>query len=251
MRVLRDAMRRNSGRIWHEKAWAERHDLSMSEETITEMLLLRLLRAAKGSSFQIDVFNKIEEVTSGADWEFWFLGLLNHVVLRIQAKRLFRTGRYASLDPQGGQTTQLIKDATKWGSHPYFAFYNDETFFPQSFPVRRCCEYHGPSYCGCLLVPAMEVLKLGSKNPTHFSRVALPLHCIVCGQQGSLNSDLASTVANNLGIDIRSGFMGAEQTFRLTDYIGKDPEDVDGHCKYLQERNLAGVALIQQSSELE
>jgi hypothetical protein len=158
--------RRNSGRIWREMAWAERHNLSMSEETITEMLLLRLLRSAKGTGFWIEVFNKLEEAVSGADWEFWFVGTQSCVVLRVQAKRLFRSGRYASLDlVPGGQTTQLIKDAAKWGCHPYFAFYNNEAYFPQSFPTPLCCEYRGPSCCGCLVVPAMGSYDLVAKSP--------------------------------------------------------------------------------------
>jgi hypothetical protein len=79
MKALRDAMRRGAGRIWHEKAHAEKLNLFLSEETITEMLLLRVLSAAKGSGFRVRVFNKIAERTSGADWEFWFFGSQNYV----------------------------------------------------------------------------------------------------------------------------------------------------------------------------
>lgn len=245
MRLLRDAMRRNSGRIWHEKARADNLSLFLNEETITEMLLLRLLSTAQTNDFRLQVFNKAEEVKTGADWEFWFIGLQNVVVLRIQAKRLFRSGLYASLDPQGQQTSQLIRDARTWKCHPFFAFYNDATYFPKPYPVCLCDEYRAPSYCGCVLVPAPLVQKLGTKNPTVLANVAFPWHCLLCDNGRTRHADLASIVAGKLGIDLREEVAAPAHMLDLVEATDKELHGLDRGQSYLERRKLAGVALFE------
>lgn len=65
MRSLRDEMRKQAGWVWHEKVRADAHGLFLNEETITEILLLRLSKAAQHGQFSVKVFNKAEENQDG------------------------------------------------------------------------------------------------------------------------------------------------------------------------------------------
>lgn len=68
---LRYAMRREAGRVWHQKEKAEHLGLFMNEETITETLLLRLAVEFRAGGLVVRPFTKAEETKNGADWEFW------------------------------------------------------------------------------------------------------------------------------------------------------------------------------------
>jgi hypothetical protein len=137
-----------------------------------------------------------------------------------------------SLEPRGGQTKQLIADAGR--CYPYFAFYNDAKFFPALFPACGC-DYHGPSYCGCLLVSAPEVQTRGSRDPVELVGVSIPLHCLL-GDNGQ-DKDVVKAVADNLRIDLRREREPPNRILSLLNSISKEPGGEDRG--YLSERKLA------------
>jgi hypothetical protein len=172
------------------------------------------------------------------------VGVRNTIGLRVQAKRLFPSGVYASLRPQGGQTSQLIADAGN--CYPFFALYNGARHFPAPYPACQCGEYRGPSYCGCLLVSALEVQSRNSNDPADLVSDARPWHCLLC-EAGKLGkSDLVEVVADNLRIDLRRDLDERDPVLALASLIGRKPSDRDGSQNYLHERKLAGVVLVQK-----
>ena len=175
---LRDTMRQEAGWVWRTMARATSLRVFLNEETITETVLFRLADAAQGRNFLVRPFTKSEEKKNGADWEFWFAFGPNLVGLRVQAKRLFRSGRYDSLDPTGEQTKNLISQANI--CVPVFVFYNGANKSPRLCESCRCTEYRLPSYSGCVVGHAEDVRKSASNDPRLISKFSIPWHCMLC-----------------------------------------------------------------------
>lgn len=133
---------RHVGRwVWREQEDALHFGLKLQEETITEMLLLRMAREFSSSGLSVKMFNRIQEGGSkrykkpgnGADWE-WFIKTDHcEVGFRIQAKVLssgltrggrLSVGKYDGLLKDKKQTNDLIIGAGSKRFNPIYIFYN-------------------------------------------------------------------------------------------------------------------------------
>lgn len=257
MKPLRNAMRREAGRVWQEKARAARLGLFMSEETITELTLLNLAAVFQGHGLLVQPFTKAQETRNGADWEFWFIQGARSVGLRVQAKRLFPNGNYASLEPGGSQNRKLILHAGR--CCPVYIFYNDAPAYRCNSPDCACGEYRGPSYRGCTLAPAAAVARTTNNSASSLQGVTIPWHCLVCESAANTMS-LPETIAENLNRRFaqvdghRCEAVATPHEFRPYDdikghpgleFMGGDGYDEPGWLAgYLSERELAGIALV-------
>jgi hypothetical protein len=183
MRNLRRAIRDQAGWVWGTTARAARLGLYFNEETITETILFQLAYAAQGRDFWVFPFSKAAEAHSGADWEFWFQVGSNLIGLRVQAKRIFRSGLYESLDVTGQQIDKLIANAR--GCVPVYVFYNGLIGKNVNKNNNFCSEcksdeFRGPTYGGCSIALAEDVKKHKSNDPKAIAIFAIPLHCIFC-----------------------------------------------------------------------
>jgi hypothetical protein len=71
--------------------------MALGEETITETVLYEIALAHRGGNFAVTLATKPQEARHGADWEWWLVKGNIGVSFRVQAKRLFRDGKYQSL----------------------------------------------------------------------------------------------------------------------------------------------------------
>ncbi|MEQ9436671.1 DUF6615 family protein [Hyphomonas sp.] len=181
-----------AGIIYSETHHALKHSrFSLQEETITEMLLLRLSRRFVDTIFDFRAFTKSEEglvsknnpYPTGADFEFWFTDYLgNQIKLRAQAKRQFPSGKYEGLNPSSKQIQYLLKHSAD--ALPIYLFYNVKGMYDYSsaitYPSGR--NFASPSYWGCAYALASDVLSLG-KNPGPGDLLPArmwPWHTLVC-----------------------------------------------------------------------
>lgn len=132
--------------------------LVIHEETITEMLLLRCVRVARGrqpgggkrgripsfgvasflsrrgrssfTAFDVKMFSKAEEGGrkekggNGADWEWLFKVGDCEFGFRVQAKRLYKNSGYDGFGGNNKQNNDLIAQAQTSGLIPVYVFYN-------------------------------------------------------------------------------------------------------------------------------
>ena len=266
MKPLRDTMRREAGRIWREKASAEQFGLFMNEETLTETLLFHLARRFQGNSVRVHPFTKAQETRNGADWEFWFAQGQQAVGLRVQAKRLFPSGNYDSLNPNGQQTQNLIKRSGN--CFPVFVFYNDERVYSCYTPECNCGDYRGPSYLGCTLTSAYIVSGLAHRNLTLLARECIPWHCLLCDRKSTKHTSLPAIVAASVNerfartaasdVDLSRKCETVETPLQFRSHVEQMADKRDGRTvrrggdfeepawleEYLERRVLAGILLI-------
>ena len=263
MRPLRDAMRREAGRVWREKARAEALGLFLNEETITESTLLNLATGFHGHGLLVQLFTKAEEKKNGADWEFWFVQGTRAAGLRVQAKRLFPSGAYDSLNPSGPQITTLISSARN--CCPVYVFYNDASVYRSSSPRCSCGEYRAHSYLGCTLAPATAVARAASNSASSLQEITIPWHCLLCesvAKKTSMPEVTAERLNNCLAETDDHRCEVVETPSRLQPYTEGSgyhhPELIysDGYggpqwlAGYLSEEMLAGVALVSTAERL-
>ena len=238
--------------VWHEQGAARHHGLKLQEETITEMLLLRIARECEDLGLRIKMFNRIQEggrkdlgiVGNGADWE-WFVDTdYCHVGFRIQAKVLsseltpvrgaVSVGRYEGLHDDRQQTDDLIADARKWKANPIYVFYNhswvaDRALFSapnHSYSVR-------PGDWGCAVATASFVKNTKGNKLSALYPGMLPWHRFF-GWDRSCVSQKAMT------------HMLGDQEFFIEstrpDWLGMMLEGDERLNGYLLENRLQGVA---------
>ncbi len=170
-------------KTWRDLYDSQRLGLSISEESITDMLLLEMLRRTKRIACK--KFTRAGERKSGADWQWWFISGYRGFPIRIQAKRLYSGGRYEALKYKKGskhdQTNTLLRIARIDGFLPLFCFYNywGSKTFPQN------------SNYGCALASARLVkehlLKYGSKENiiASIKPLSVPWSDLVCSNDHS------------------------------------------------------------------
>ncbi len=254
MKELRDAMRREAGWVWRAMARAASLGVFLNEETITETVLFRLAEAAQGRGFLVFPFTKPEETKNGADWEFWFAFGPKLVGLRVQAKRLYRSGRYDKLEPTGKQIDHLIARAGI--CVPIFVFYNDADNSSHLCKECECPDYRSPTYHGCVVALAEEVRKTASNDPRQMSDFTIPWHCMLCDSRQRMVLDYIGVTGN---IPYLQGLTRTADGARAEDYkssvedrirqlvararerTSSEPDWLD---RYLKERELAGLVLF-------
>ena len=160
---LRDYLRQRAAWVWNEQGHAFDHGLTLQEETLTEMLLLRMARDHAKHGLAVTMFNKTEEGINGADWEWIIRTRSCELGLRVQAKRLFHHGKsqdYGGLDPKSDQADKLI---TKAGPNiPLYVFFNhDHGLNSNLLHGGGEHPYRGRSYWGCAIACAKAGVTTG------------------------------------------------------------------------------------------
>lgn len=180
----------------------------MSEETHTETALLNIALKHQSGSLVVKPATKSAEGHHGADWLWWFVRGNKGISCRVQAKRLFRSGRYESLlksgkDKRGRQVDpyeqlhKLVTTAQRAKAIPLYCFYNFDLgayFFrgPNSC-VRH--NYRVPSFWGCSLSLPNNVLRARSDHLADLERFMMPWHRLVCGH-GNLLANTAAGIGH-------------------------------------------------------
>lgn len=67
---LRGYLRQRAASVWNHQSHAFDHGLALQEETLTEMLLLRMAQDHAKHGLSVKMFSKAEESVNGADWEW-------------------------------------------------------------------------------------------------------------------------------------------------------------------------------------
>ena len=237
--ALRDYLRHQAGWVWREQARAFDHGLSLQEETLTEMLLLRMARDHAKRGLSVTMFNKPHEAVEGADWEWIIRTPSCELGLRVQAKSLYRHGTgsdYGGLDPKSSQVDKLIASADS--CIPVYVFYNHERG-TNSRLLNAGGErpYRGRSFWGCSVAGAHAVKATRSNRLKDLREIMKPWHNLVTetGQCGA--SALLAMSENGLGDTMPA-------TRRQVIERIRDPEFM---LQYLLEQELTGVAVIDFS----
>jgi hypothetical protein len=170
---------------------ADRLRMAYNEETITETLLLTLAERHAGRGLSIRAYTKHEEGTgtkatsgkpTGADWSFWFANTHNlGIELRIQAKRLFSSGKYDSLDGTGKQIKDLQKNCGS--AIPLYVFYNNTSeVWLEHLLESFCCLSGFPrdTDWGCTYAPLISIPNKLGPTPAEILHMR-PWHTLVCG----------------------------------------------------------------------
>ncbi|WP_170409911.1 DUF6615 family protein [Ruegeria arenilitoris] len=233
---IRDYLRQRAGWVWNEQGHAFRRGLCLQEETLTEMLLLRMAKDQARHGLRVRMFSKAEEKLNGADWE-WFIRTPScSLGLRVQAKRLYLRSTkkdYGGLDPKSGQVNNLISMAG--GNHPVYVFFNHAYGVSSaSFTSGGEAGYRGRSFWGCTIASAHKVKAANSNSLKKLKLVMKPWHHLVqpsgvCGANAILGSPRSKTqfAADNPDPQWL-------QLFQQTDFLQE----------YLEEHELAGVAYL-------
>lgn len=234
---LRLYLRNLAGWAWNKQGHAFNHGngLCLHEETLTEMILLRMALDNKKHNLRVRMFNKHEERKNGADWE-WFVKTAHcSHRLRVQAKRLYHSSvhaGYGGLDLKQVQHARLISHARTKGLTPVYVFYNhNHGKGSAAFPDNPTSEFRGKSHWGCSIMHAKHV----TQNVFSTLQSAMqPWHELV-GQNGScgLNFQTQSSAAQSEVI----GEIPADPPGWLLDWGNPDALN-----KYLIENSLVGVA---------
>jgi hypothetical protein len=163
------------------------NDASISEETITEMLLLEL-GTNHPKEVKIVPFNKIEEGNIGADWEWCFYDSYKsqYQPVLVQAKLLDdKDDSYSHVDRFIGKTgvrqiDRLLSTAAKRNVPAIYAFYNhlDDV---NRVPKDHCRSFLEPESWGCSIALASAVrATLPLKTFEALKECSRPLPCILC-----------------------------------------------------------------------
>ncbi|NSX53275.1 hypothetical protein [Parasulfitobacter algicola] len=256
-------------RIWADWVWSRQEaafhkGLKLQEETITEMLLLRIAEHTEGLGVHVKMFNKYEEggraakkgkpavQGNGADWE-WFVETPECMVgFRVQAKVLFHKqdkrggyvlGRYDGLKVGSLQSTDLISMAGD--ANPIYLFYNhglvkDVHLFNNSGPP----DHFGQTCWGCSVATADFVAAKKSNKLSALIGGMVPWHLFFGIGKTCRTKEAMKTMAGNQSF--RRATHRPEWVPMLSDTIGALDEDSRIYLdEFLSERRLEGVAHIK------
>jgi hypothetical protein len=225
--VLRDYLRHRAGWVWREQARAFDHGLALHEETLTEMLLLRMARDHAKHGLSITMFSKPVEAVEGADWEWIIRTTGCDIALRVQAKRLYRRGTgpdYGGLDLKSPQVDKLIKRAGS--SIPIYVFYNHD-HGTQSDRLNAGGEYpyRGRSFWGCSVAHAQAVKAKKSNSLKDLRDIMRPWHHLVtdtgaCGAKAALGVS-EDARRDTIDDDRRQVFERIEDPEFMLDYLSR------------------------------
>ena len=130
----------------------------LGEETLTDLLVLDMLPHRSMNAFTIHHPTKPQESLIGAD----LLICIRYSGgsgrrLALQAKKLYPTGRYDTLEHKDTSGTRQIdkldRFARWWGAVPVYLLYNHVDPLPIHRPYWHCCRDRDAEQLGCTLVP--------------------------------------------------------------------------------------------------
>ncbi|WP_421407421.1 DUF6615 family protein [Agrobacterium tumefaciens] len=183
--------------IWQRRGASKAARLPISEETVTENLLLDLYQKYPGE-VTIVPFTKPLEGKTGADWAWSFEssdGKRSFPML-VQAKALDHRdheypeiGRFigrSKTTPRKKQIDQLIDTAKKLNFPAIYAFYNhlvDESRVPNNCRSMAMVGSPMPDSWGVSLARAEDVAaSLADQTFDTHRKHSMPLHCLLCSQ---------------------------------------------------------------------
>ena len=264
---IRNYLRLRAGWVWNQQNRAFRHGLALQEETITEMLLLRMAKDRSKHDMRVHMFNKPEEGKNGADWE-WFIHTSScSLGLRVQAKRLYRGQDYGGLNLKGQKPRQidkLISHAKPSNLQPVYVFFNHDRGINSGL-LQAGGEpwYRGRSFWGCSIASAHEVKAVGSNKLKDILKdpkpIMVPWHHIIDpdGQCRASRIPTASDKKPLLNIpapewvNTLSRIEGIQSDLDEAGSIQSDFEETERISRYLEmyleENDLAGVAHLDFS----
>lgn len=237
---IRDYLRRRASSVWTEQSRAFDHGLSLQEETLTEMLLLRMAQDHAAHGLKVTLFNRPTEAINGADWEWVIRTPDCEIGMRVQAKRLYHRRQeadYRGLDPKSPQVDKLIDQA---GSFiPVYVFYNHEHGkISDLLKAEGKRSYSQRRFWGCSVASAHAVKEANSNRLKDLVKVMKPWHHLVT-ETGACNLHSILGRSENTGPGM----------------ITHSPSDVAEHIHnqdfmlgYLSEKELAGVAVLDLSN---
>lgn len=240
---IRPYLRTLAGWTWNRQNEALKLGLTLQEETLTEMLLLRIARDCAPLGLKVRMFTRAQEKLNGADWEWTFKSAHCSFALRVQAKRLYmkgpNAGRYGGWSPSGAQAKKLIADAGT-DYFPIFLFYNNKA--SSLFDQRPSHGFHGPSQWGCAFANAQDIEKASSNWPRTIIDKMHPWHelfdlCQIEGTRG-----IPPYGASDRG-ESEEGALTTPSRLWMQPFIGQETIE-----QYLEERDLAGVAYFDATS---
>lgn len=159
---------------------------NVGEESLTDWILYEVSQRIKNSGYI--KFNRHQEArTTGADWEWWFIGKHKSLRLRVQAKKVEAAKDvYPSLaytNKYGLQIEKLIKDSKTVNAIPMYALYTA----PSGIPQVKCTGKPNPGKGeGVFLSDANylfnKYIKPGRSKiaPVQIIEDSNPLSCLLC-----------------------------------------------------------------------
>lgn len=241
--------------IWKDLRDSSKANLLRGEETITDDLLLALARRHP-REVKIKQFNKRQEKSTGADWEWWFGDGIRWFGIRTQAKRLdIPNLHYKNITRNIGKTgrkqiDRLIKDAHSNQCYPAFCFYN-YWCESQYDPIWKCGTLAPVrELLGCTVADASAV-KHSAKTVTPLAavdKVAWPWMCLVCCQgfspPGATLPQRASDFIHQMAENTDSI---PEIADKLPEYVSQSLDKRDlGQGDFADDPELAGVVVINE-----
>lgn len=249
---------RDVGRwVWREQEDALHFGLKLQEETITEMLLLRMARDFSSSGLKVNMFNRIQEGGSkrykktgnGADWE-WFIETDHcEVGFRIQAKVLssglthggrLSVGKYDGLLKDKKQTNDLITGARPKCFNPIYIFYNHPWISDRVlFSALKGPNVASPTEWGCSVSTASFILHQTDNRLSSLIGGMLPWHVFFGLGRGCVAQEAMLNMAGE------QEFYSETPRPDWLNFMHDGPYAMD---EYLAERDLAGVAYFKVES---
>lgn len=175
----------------------------LNEEALTALNLQALYKAHSNEVTVLDFTRAEESSTSGADWEWWFLGKKCFGCV-VQAKRLEESRYEIGYVPKNNypQIDRLLDYAIDVGVEPLYCFYNWWHFSKNPSPW-NCGSYaKKDSLQGCTVADGWGIYQQhlsGIYDANSISRIAEPWHCIVCCEvRGKDPAERAKNIVGNL-----------------------------------------------------
>jgi hypothetical protein len=180
--------------VWALREKAKRFDSPLGEETITEILLLKIKSEYPNKRISVLSFNKSQEGKVGADWAWAFQSADGRRVMPmlVQAKILNRQDiNYDEITRTIGksgvrQIDRLISEARRLGWPAIYAFYNhldDPLRIPSTCQTISLSSAAMPAAWGVSIADACRVrAKLNDQSFDTHRHHSFPLHCLLCSE---------------------------------------------------------------------
>lgn len=208
-----EEFRNNSDYIYN---WFE-SKRNVKEESFTDWMLYNLSQNLPNFNYR-EYTRHEENVTSGADFDFWFVENSNYLVFRIQAKKLKRTGNHYNTITYPNQTSDqinLLISSSNLPIRPFYLLYNNDTYNAR-------CDRH---QTGTLLASAQEIqntlLTVDNTNITRqqLTNLSIPLECLFCCPLSSHHDNRLQGIADVIREYFPRTNIESYQTNGLPDFV--------------------------------
>lgn len=232
-------------RTWNILRNAYEFDMSIGEETITDINLLELQMRQPSAVFTKKL-TRYDESLIGADWIWAIVGRTGAtIILYVQAKKFFPdTGRYNSLIERAHpfrQVDMLIRNSFFYYPlgimmYPIYAFYN---YFPEHGRqiCCNCMNIMDSNLAGCSYADAIQIknkIEAGQNSKNDLYPLQFAWSCLVCcisSANTTKETDLASSFYNRIiNTQELNAFMRQQYNLNFSAnnlLLGKPPELIE------------------------